>query len=55
MGKSVERVRKVCPWCNKIFYVLPSAAKRYTFCSEELKDLPLGKNLKQKEKIQLAS
>lgn len=37
MGKSIDRVEKVCPWCNKTFYVLPSAAKRHTFCSEECK------------------
>ena len=45
MGKSVDRVEKVCPWCNKTFYVLPSAAKRHTFCSEECKVTSRASNL----------
>ena len=37
MGKRVERIKKICPHCKKIFLVRPCEVNKYNYCSPECK------------------
>jgi hypothetical protein len=43
-NRAEQKVEKICPSCEKLFYIKNSSQNRRVYCSKKVKELPIKKD-----------